>query len=177
MIYTPAEDSILMEKAVRKIARGKRVLDMGTGSGVQAVAARESGASEVVAVDIDAECVAHVRSLGFEAVKSNLFSRVRGKFDLIVFNPPYLPADAREDAESARITSGGKRGDEVILRFLKKAPEHLLPGGIILLLVSSLTPLGRIEKSLEEERLVKKVVAAEKFFMERLEVWELKRKG
>ena len=53
MIYEPAEDSYLLVEEVRKRARGKKVLDVGTGSGIQARAAYSAGAREVLAVDID----------------------------------------------------------------------------------------------------------------------------
>ena len=53
MIYEPAEDSYLLQKLVRQYAIG-RVLDMGTGSGIQALTAIESPNSrEVIAVDIN----------------------------------------------------------------------------------------------------------------------------
>ncbi|MFH1802139.1 MAG: HemK2/MTQ2 family protein methyltransferase [archaeon] len=173
MIYQPAEDSFLLEKEVEKLASGKRVLDVGTGSGILAQAAWKAGAKQVLAVDIDEEALEKLKSEEFETKKSDLLSEVYGEFDLIVFNPPYLPKDEREDAESALATSGGARGDEIIVRFLESVGRHLASGGKVLLLVSSLTPLDRIEKTLTERRLAKKVVASKKIFMEELWVWEI----
>lgn len=178
MIYEPAEDSFLLEKEVRKCSRGKKVLDVGCGSGILSLAAREGGAAEVLAVDINPEAVKEIKKKGIEAIESDLFSAIspEEKFDLIVFNPPYLPYDAREDRESARITSGGKRGDEIIIRFLENAGEHLSKDGLILLLVSSLTPSKRILDVLSKKKLEEKVVASQKVFMETLEVWEIKQR-
>lgn len=177
MIYKPAEDSFLLEKIVRKYSRGKTVLDVGSGSGIQALTAIKSGAKEVLATDIDAASLRELKKNKISFLKSNLFSAIsRGKkFDLIIFNPPYLPHDEREDLESARITSGGKKGDEIILKFLKDAGKHLEKKGVVLLVVSSLTPFTRIEKIMKENKFLKKIVATEKMFMERLEVWALQR--
>jgi release factor glutamine methyltransferase len=176
MIYEPAEDSFLMAEVLGKYCLGRRVLDMGAGSGILGEKAIELGAKEVLFVDIDSDSVEEIKKRGLNAVRSDLFASVKGKFDLIVFNPPYLPLDSLEDSESSRATAGGVRGDEVIVRFLREVGDFLASDGIILLLVSSLTPLGRIEEVLRREGFTRKVVASEKLFMEKLEVWEIKRK-
>ena len=88
-LYEPREDSELLVKYVKKHARGV-VLDMGTGSGIQAIGAIEKGA-EVLAVDVNKEAVEHCEKKGINALQSDLFENVKGKFDLIIFNPPYLP--------------------------------------------------------------------------------------
>ena len=141
MIYSPAEDSFLLEEIVRKKSKNQKILDVGCGSGIQMRAAINSGAKSVLGIDIDSESLKLCKKSGLKVKKSNLFSNVKGKFDLIIFNPPYLPKDEREDVKSARATSGGKNGDEIILRFLKKAPKFLEKDGSILLLISSLTLL------------------------------------
>ena len=119
------------------------VLDMGTGSGVQAVAAaKKSNVVCVVAVDIDPEAVEAARRRAEEAqvskkmrfVNSDLFNNVQGRFDWIVFNPPYLPSEANIKDQT---WDGGKTGSETTLRFLKGAKKHLAPGGSILLIYSS----------------------------------------
>ena len=171
MIYEPAEDSFLLAKFVKKYSKNKSVLDMGAGSGIQSKTAINSGASRVLAADINPEAVKHLQSLKITATRSNLFSNISGKFDLIVFNPPYLPLDSREDLESQQATTGGKLGDEIILRFLTKVSSHLDKSGKILLLLSSLTPKDRILKLLEKKRLKHKSIGSEKLFMEILEVW------
>ncbi len=141
-MYEPREDSELMLDAIRGLdLRGERALDMGTGSGI--LAGELAGRFEdVVAVDIQQEAVDRVDAFGIknvEAVKSDLFENVNGgagagKFDLIVFNPPYLPEPYEDDVE-LHCGDGG-----VIARFLEGAKEHLKPGGRVLLLLSSITP-------------------------------------
>lgn len=174
MIYEPAEDSYLLENEVCKLSREKKVLDIGSGSGILAMAAKISGARSVLATDIDDESLTNLKRLGIKCVKSNLFSKLKGKkFDLIVFNPPYLPSDKREDEESARATTGGEKGDEIILRFLKDVKKHLNRQGVVLLLVSSLTPKERILEIIDKNKMRYNIISSQNIFMETLEVWEM----
>ncbi len=176
MIYSPEEDSYLLEKEVRKISKNKKVLDMGSGSGIQALSALASGAKSVLASDISSESLAFLRKNKIPCVKSDLFDNIHEKFDLIVFNPPYLPEDKLEDSESALATTGGKKGDEIILRFLKEAKPHLNTNGIILLLLSSLTPMDRIKKLLKSLGFNKEIISSKKLFMETLYVLKIEEK-
>ena len=167
-LYEPQEDSYLLNKFVRQYAQGK-ILDMGTGTGLQAVAAMEDEDNEVLAVDINPEAVEYVKKKGVNAIQSNLFEKVEGKFDLIIFNPPYLPEDKREPEDSKLATTGGKKGDEILKQFLSQAKEHLEENGKILLVISSLT--GKPEELFKDYtwRLLEK----EEIFMETLSVYLL----
>jgi len=173
MIYPPSEDSYLLAEQVKKYAKNKSVIDMGSGSGIQAETAIKSGAKSVLATDINDESISILKSKGINAIKSNLFSKVKGSFDLIVFNPPYLPRDKREDKESAIATTGGKRGDEIIIRFLKQAKSHLNKKGIVLIVISSLTPKNKIAELLKKQGMRRKIISSKKFFFETLEVWKI----
>ena len=84
-MYNPGDDSYLLEKYVRKFARGK-VLDVGCGSGILMKAALTKS-KNVSGVDIDDGSVEHCKKLKLNASKSDLFSNVKGKFDFIIFNP------------------------------------------------------------------------------------------
>jgi release factor glutamine methyltransferase len=176
MIYTPKEDSFLMEEQVKRFAKGKTVLDVGSGSGIQALAAKNSGAKSVIASDINPEVIIHLKKQGLNAIESDLFEKIKGKFDLIIFNPPYLPEDEREDKESKLTTTGGKEGDEVLIKFLKQVKEHLNPNGTVLILLSSLTPRDRILRVLEKNALKHEIISFKKIFMETLEVWKIEEK-
>lgn len=184
MIYQPREDSYLLEKQVKIYSKNKSVLDIGTGSGIQALAALFSGAKEVTASDIDKESIDNLKkliehkNLNIKIIKSNLFTNIKSKSDLIIFNPPYLPEDEDnlEDDESKRATTGGKRGDEIIISFLNQSKSYLNKNGIILLLLSSLTPKDKILKLLSKLSLKYKIISQEKLFMESLFVWEIKEK-
>ena len=173
MIYPPNEDSYLLEKIIKKYSKNKKVLDIGSGSGIQIMAAINSGAKSVLATDINQEVVKKLNQRKIKAIKSNLFSKVKGYFDLIIFNPPYLPRDKREDKESSLSTTGGKNGDEIILKFLNNLTDYLAPDGLALIIVSSLTPKQKILKLLKKKKLNKKAISEEKLFMETLEVWKI----
>lgn len=173
MIYEPREDSYLLEKQVQKYSKNKKVLDIGSGSGIQALSALRNRAKSVLSSDINPQAVKYLKSINLKAVKSNLFSNIKEKFDLIIFNPPYLPYDLSESKESSLATSGGKNGDEIILRFLLQAKKHLNKSGKILLLISSLTPREAIKKLLKKLKFKSRVLDSNKLFMETLEVWKI----
>jgi len=176
IIYQPAEDSYLLEKYVKKFSKNKSFLDMGSGTGIQSIAAINSNALKVLAIDINPKSIKELKKQNIPALKSNLFSNNKlknKKFDIIAFNPPYLPRDKREDKESQLATTGGKRGDEVILHFLKQAIQYLNPKGIILLIISSQTPKDKIFPLIKKLNLKKSILAKKKLFMEELEVWKL----
>ncbi len=152
-IYQPHDDSYLIADVLRgyfKHLDDKDVdyCDMGCGSAILAGGARDCGIRRVLCVDLNRDAVKLAADKGFEVVYSDLFSNVDELlvFDVISFNAPYLPRDEREPEDSQLATTGGKRGDEVSVRFLREAIGRLKKGGVIFLLVSSLTPMDEIEK-------------------------------
>lgn len=168
MIYEPREDSFLLQKYVERYANGK-VLDMGTGSGIQALTALKK-TKYVVAVDIDKEAVEHVRNFGVKAVQSDLFKHIKGKFDLIIFNPPYLP---NHKGIKDKTCDGGKKGNEIIKRFLHQAKTYMKKQGKILLVCSSLTP--GIPFLFKKYNYRYKLLEEQSFFFEKLFVYLLKK--
>ena len=145
--YPPSEDTLLL---LDNLKCGKRVLEIGTGSGIIAMECARRG-SKVVAVDIDLDAVrslnnkAKKEGLKIQAFFSNLFENVRGKFDTIIFNPPYLPGDA-DAIEDYQWAGGGEYGDQVIMRFLAKAWRYLNDGGKIYIVLSSFNRIDIIKK-------------------------------
>lgn len=153
---------------------------MGTGSGYQAEAAIQLPQVEkVVAVDINPAAIAHckktIKKRKLECYKSDLFSAFKGKlskikFDTMIFNPPYLPADKGKN-DIALV--GGKKGYETIERFLKDAPKFLAKDGIILLLFSNLTHRHKVEEIIRNNSLEFKHLAGARMFFEELFVYLL----
>ncbi len=168
MLYQPAEDSFFfsefLKKELKKLKnRNLKFLDIGTGSGILAETASSFIKKEnIFTVDINLEAVKLLKQKGFKSIKSDLFSNVVGKFDIIVFNAPYLPKDKREPKNSQRETTGGTQGDEISLKFLEQARLHLNKKGKIFLLVSILTPQDKLKKFKPE------IVARKKIFFEEL---------
>jgi len=142
-VYTPAEDTfLLLDAAKGEVRAGDRVLEVGTGSG--RIAMELSGrAALVVATDINPHAVVSARDQGIDVLRTDLIDGIGGAFDLILFNPPYLPTrpEERIDDWLEYALDGGVSGRDVIARFLAGAGRVLAPGGRILLLVSSLTGL------------------------------------
>ena len=125
-----------------------------------------------MAVDINTDALEEVKKLGVRTKKSYLFNYLKRKvFDLITFNPPYLP-ESEFDNESD--TTGGKNGDEVIIEFIKKLPKHLTISGRAFLLTSSLTPEKNWKKIAKEKELKINKIATKKIFFEELYIWEIK---
>ena len=174
-VYEPAEDSFLVQKYVRELALG-RVLDLGTGSGIQALTAMTNpNAHFILAVDQDETAVRalqekinqeHLRKL--QVRQSDLFSEVPGKFNLIIFNPPYLPQDkGLED----KAIYGGKKGWELSEQFFRQASAHLYPDGKILFLFSSLTNITKIQEILHRHLFTFREVEQQKVAFETLHLY------
>ena len=178
MIYDPQEDSYMLVDAVKKYARGK-VLDIGTGSGVQGIAAlKNKDVTHIIFSDVDTECVVHVNNKVHdkraEFIVADLFNGfdVKKKFDSIIFNPPYLPDD---EYDKSLCNVGGKKGYELIFRFLDKAKEYLEEDGIILLLFSSLSKKNSVDKKIDKD-YVYELISEKSFFMEKLYVYKIEKK-
>jgi release factor glutamine methyltransferase len=148
-VYAPQEDTELLVGALSEepVPPGADVLDVGTGSGALAVAAARRGA-RVTAVDVSrrAVCAARLNALRagvpLRVRRGNLFAPVRGgSFDLILANPPYVPAPAGHGLPrgAARAWDAGGDGRLVLDRICREAPALLRPGGVLLLVQSALS--------------------------------------
>jgi len=178
MIYQPAEDSYLLISILKKelpelINKNSnlRFLEIGAGSGIHLSTVEKLGIKKenIFSSDIDEHSVHHCNLLGYNCLKSDLFENINGKYNLIIFNPPYLPEDSKEPIDSKTATTGGKKGDEIILRFLEQAKDYLNEDGKIFLLASNLTPKIDFEKLGYKS----KELGCERLFYEVLCVWEL----
>jgi len=94
-MYSPAEDSFFLAECSRNYLEKKnkkiKILDLGAGKGIQIETCKKLGFKNLTASDADKEAVSFLKNKGFNAIKSNLFSNIKEKYDLIIFNPPYLP--------------------------------------------------------------------------------------
>jgi release factor glutamine methyltransferase len=172
MIYEPEEDSFLLQKHIKEYIKSKStsVLDLGCGSCIQGKQA-SLFSDNVTAVDINPEAGDYAEKYKLKFIYSNLFENVKEKFDLILFNPPYLPAMDEEPEDVRLITTGGKQGFELIEEFLKQAPAHLNKGGKILLICSTLT--GDVEKLFKKYKFKFKKIDESKEFFEVILLYEL----
>lgn len=179
-VYEPAEDTDLLLRVLRAREprlRGAWCADVGTGTGPVARALAEMGA-RVVAVDLSPLAVHLAReNLGplAEVVRADLLSAVRGPFEVVAFNAPYLPSEPHERVEGwlDRAFHGGEGGIEVSEAFVRDLPRVLAPGGRAYLVVSSRADLDRLARAVAEAGLRNEPVGAERFFFEEVAVWRL----
>jgi release factor glutamine methyltransferase len=147
-VYEPAEDTFLLrDAALAEVRPDDRVLEVGCGSGAVSASLIDRAAS-VVATDINPHAVRAGRERGVETVRTDLLAGVRGPFDLVLFNPPYLPTQPEERIDDwlEYALDGGPTGRETIERFAADAGRVLAPFGRILLLVSSLTDPDEVRR-------------------------------
>lgn len=177
-VYEAAEDSHLLARAaVVRAESGDLVLDVGTGSGYVAVTVAETTGARVLGSDLNPHACRRAREAGVEAVRADLVAPFRdATFDLVTFNPPYLPtpeAEGRDDWME-RALSGGESGREVVEPFLDTVRRVLDPDGRVLLVVSSLTGIDAVRERARTNGLTTRVVEEESFPFERLVVLSLR---
>jgi release factor glutamine methyltransferase len=180
LIYKPSDDSYMLsntlEEYLKKIKnKNIKIMDMGSGSGIQAKTCKKLGFKNILTADINSEAIKILKQKGFKTLKSNLFSKIKSnqEFDLIIFNPPYLPEDKLEPKDSRTNTTAGKQGYEIIIKFLKQAKIHLNKNGKILLLFSSLSKPNIIKKQAKALGYSLNLLNKKKLFFEELFVYEL----
>lgn len=167
-VYAPQDDTELLAEALREESPppGARVLDVGTGSGALALEAARRGA-EVTAVDVSRRAVwtarlnAWLRRLPVRIHRGNLFGPVGDRtYDLILANPPYVPApDAgRGPSGRSRAWDGGRDGRLVLDRICRDAPALLRVGGVLLIVHSALSDPDRTVEQLRAAGLKAAVV-------------------
>ena len=181
-VYEPAEDSFLFAENLT-VEKGAHVLDVGTGCGILGVLAAEKAAA-VLVVDLNPYAI---RCAKENSVLNNLDSKMafmqadlltafdeNAKFDLILFNAPYLPA-AECEAETwiGRSWAGGVNGRQVIDRFISQAQPHLETSGRVLLMQSTLANVEETICKFGEHTLEARVKAERKLpFFETLALIE-----
>ncbi|CAG0952919.1 cobalt-precorrin-6B (C15)-methyltransferase [Methanosarcinales archaeon] len=152
-VYEPAEDSFLLaEAALDQIKGSERILEVGCGSGIISAVIKNNTGARITGVDINPYAAACTRDNGVEAIRGDLLNCIRGKFDIIIFNPPYLPTNESERTDDwiNIALDGGSDGREIINRFLEDAVHHLDDNGRILILLSSFTGIEEVKSKMKE---------------------------
>lgn len=148
-VYGPQADSSFLASAMHRdlIRPGTDLLDLCTGSGILALHAARLGA-RVTAVDVSRRAVASARlnaslaRLPVSVHRGDLLSALPGRsFDVLVSNPPYVPAPSPSLPRrgASRAWDAGLDGRVLIDRICDAAPRALRRGGVLLMVHSALT--------------------------------------
>ena len=152
---------VLGQVVLDEVRPGERVLDVGTGSGVNAILAAKQGAV-VVAVDTNPHAVEAARANAVRngvadqvaIAQSDLFDVVEGRFDLVIFDPPFRWTKPR--GAEASITDEDYR---LLTAFFAHVREHLVDGGRVLVFFGTTADVGHLERLVETNGLVGRVVS------------------
>jgi release factor glutamine methyltransferase len=177
-VYEPAEDTYLLAKNL-DIQRRDEVLEIGTGTGLIAVYTAQR-TKNVVATDINEHAIKCAlkntisnKTYNLELRQGDLFEPVQGeKFDLILFNTPYLPTseDEKLDDELNDAFDGGLDGRETIDKFIDEVTDYLKENGRVQLVQSSLSDNEKTLQKLEAQGFEAEITAREKCFFEEIVV-------
>jgi len=161
--------------------KGKRVAEVGCGSGILSLAAARAGADRVVAIDINPNA-AHAASINardnglgdrLRGVCSNLMSGLKPEpmFDVIITSPPSFPGEPRDVADRAWVAGPGYRD---IAALFDQARERLLPGGVVYLLLSSDSDLERLGELIHRAHFSARMIGKQSIFIEDFILYELR---
>jgi release factor glutamine methyltransferase len=183
-VYEPAEDSFLFAENLG-VKAGESVLDLGTGSGILAITATQK-AAHVLAVDLNPYAIRCARDNAklnhvldrIDFLQGDLFSSFQAdvRFNLVLFNAPYLPSEAGEEATwIGKSWAGGTNGRLVVDRFISEVPAYLKVGGRVLLMQSTLTGVEETIAAFAKQNLKAVVIASQQLpFFETLTLIEAK---
>jgi release factor glutamine methyltransferase len=160
---------------------GKRVADVGTGSGILALAAARAGAASVVALDINPNAAkaaaenAHANGLSkpIMVVGSNLLSALtpRPLFDVILTSPPSFAGEPRDVAD--RAWHAGPNYRDIAMLF-NQARKRLAFGGCMYVLFSTDSDLDLLGNLIRRAGFAARLVAEQSIFIESLIIYELR---
>lgn len=179
LVYEPAEDSFLLaDDAIEEAKPGMFILEIGAGSGfVSAVLRANIEGIRVFATEINPHAARCAKANGVEVIRTDLFRGLKpgsggGSFDLILFNPPYLPTSEDEKVPGwlNYAFDGGASGRETLDRFLDEVRDYLKPGGKILVLISSITGFEVVKEKMMRLGFEVEVVRSKKVSFEELMV-------
>lgn len=176
-VYLPREDTYLLENALKKLnLSNKKVLELGVGSGYLSIFCAKQKAF-VTAIDINNKAITYAKNcakkenLKIDFVQSNLFESLNSneRFDIIFFNPPYLVS---ENLDFIAL-DGGKKGREIIDKFLDKFDKHLSEKGFVLLLHTDYNDLEETKEKLNKKGFSFEILEKQHIFFEDLYILKI----
>lgn len=178
-VYGPEEDTYLFLETLKKEDLSGCGLEIGVGTGIIALSVCHFF-EEFTGTDINLWAVAlakenakrnSIQNVTF--FESDLFSHVSGTYDVIIFNPPYVPADEPVRRIEDLSYHGGEDGRHVIDKFLSRFQEYLNPDGKAYLLQSSLSGINETSAKITEMDYIPEITARKKLFFEELVIFKI----
>jgi release factor glutamine methyltransferase len=171
-VYEPAEDTFLMIETI-KINPHQEVLEIGAGTGIISLYCAQKGAN-VICTDINPFAISIIKKNidnnlekltgSIEVRQGDLFDTINDKecFDLIIFNPPYVPTTIEEkkgiSSWYAKSFDGGPSGLRVTKRFILQVKPYLKHQGYALFITSSFTKKKIIDTIIDQCLLSHQVI-------------------
>lgn len=169
-MYLPDVDSFLLIDSLKEYS-GESALEIGTGTGIVSNFLLKNF-KNVVSTDIDYNSVLYCKkryNSKITFICCDAATAIVSKFDLIVSNPPYLPNDLFHD----RTIHGGRTGIEKTIDFIHSSISNLAKYGHMILIVSSLSDIPKLDRFIFEKKINRKVINKRRIFYETLYVYEL----
>ena len=176
LVYIPSDDTFLLAENL-EIKKGQSVLEIGTGSGLVSMYASLL-TDDVTATDINYNALElaekNFKLNNINTIKlefGDLFEPVKDKkFDVILFNTPYLPTDSEDiiNDDLNYAFDGGLDGRKVIDRFINEVSNHLNDKGIVQIIQSSLSDNNRTLDMFDRNGFIAEIAESEKFFFEEI---------
>lgn len=178
--YEPEEDSdLLLQTAIKELGSSKQItsiLEVGVGSGyVISNIQKKFPDKNYYGTDINIDAIEHTKNHLFKDIENfkvcNLIESFNDKkFDLILFNTPYLPLESGEEYSDLSMLDkaiyGGKKGYEIIEEFIRGLEKNLRNDSICIMVFSSLSNLDYIQKLSESLLLDFKILGKKETFFE-----------
>ena len=184
-VYEPAEDTFQLLEAI-KIKQGETVLEIGTGCGIIALECARQG-SDVISTDLNLHAVnlarrnvernSHMLKGNVEVRSGDIFSALQNdeRFDVVIFNPPYLPTRPHErigkNGWFDLAIDGGVDGLAITERFIEKLPKVLLKNGRAYFVFSSLSDRVKLTAYLNDNRLESEILLSRRFDDELIDIY------